>query len=122
MFVIVPNVRGQEKPPLVYMKWNLELHAKIGTNARDDEARSELESDASKNESGMDRGQDSRIGRVAEGSPVSMGGKGQGEQGGRVSVSSSPTGDAGDARNILPRGIEQSVADLVSSKQIQRQP
>lgn len=106
MFVIVPNVKGQEKPPVVYMKWNPELHANIGTNARDDDARSELESDASKNEGGMAEGENQRIGRVAEGSPVSMGGEGQGEQGGRVSVSSSPTGNAGDARNILPRGNE----------------
>ena len=103
---------GQEKPPLVYMKWNPELHANIGTNARDDEARSELESDASKNEGGMAEGASQRIGRVAEGSPVSMGSEGQSEQGGRVSDGSSPTGTAGDARNILPRGIEQIVADL----------
>lgn len=103
---------GIEKPPVVYMRWNPELHAKIGTNARDDDAKSELESDASKNEGGMVEGANQRIGRVAEGSPVSMGSEGQGKQGGRVSVSSSSTGDAGDARNILPRGIEQIVADL----------
>ena len=94
------------------MKWNPELHANIGTNARDDEARSELESDASKNEGGMAEGASQRTGRVAEGSPVSMGSEGQSEQGGRVSDGSSPTGAAGDARNILPRGIEQIVADL----------
>jgi hypothetical protein len=94
------------------MKWNPELHANIGTNARDDEARSELESDASKNEGGMAEGASQRTGRVAEGSPVSMGSEGQSEQGGRVSDGSSPTGAAGDARNILPRGIEQSLADL----------
>ena len=106
MFVIVPNVRGQEKPTVVYMKWNPELHAKIGTNARDDDANAKFESYASEDGRGMARGQDSRIGRVAEGSPVSMGGEGQGEQGGRVSVSSSPTRNTGNARNILPRGNE----------------
>ena len=61
----------------------------------------------------MAEGASQRTGRVAEGSPVSMGSEEQGEQGGRVSNGSSPTGDAGDARNILPRGIEQSLADLM---------
>ena len=103
---------GQEMPPLVYMKWNPELHANLGTNARDDEANAKFESHASKDGRSMARGQDSRTGRVAEGSPVSMGGPGQGEQGGRVSDGSSATGSAGNARNILPRGIEQIVADL----------
>ena len=61
----------------------------------------------------MAEGASQRTGRVAEGSPVSMGSEGQSEQGGRVSDGSSPTGAAGDARNILPRGIEQSLADLM---------
>lgn len=66
----------------------------------------------------MVKGANQRSRRIAEGSPVSMGGEGQGEQGGRVSDSSSPTGDAGNARNILPRGVEQVVADLMRLKDI----
>ncbi len=97
------------------MKWNPELHAKIGTNARDTNSRSVIgESRSAKSdEGGMAEGSTEISGGLSSGSPVSMGGEGQGEQGGRVSVSFSPTGDAGDARNILPRGIEQSAADLV---------
>ena len=52
-------------------------------------------------------------GGLSSGSPVSMGSEGQDEQGRGVSDGSSPTGAAGDARNILPRGIEQSLADLM---------
>jgi hypothetical protein len=63
-------------------------------------------------ERGVVEGTTESVGGLSSGSPVGMGGEGQGEQGGRVSVSSSPAGDAGDARNILPRGIEQIVADL----------
>lgn len=100
---------GQEKPPLVYMKWNPELHANLGTNADTD---IELESSTPKDASGMAEGEDTRIGRVAEDSPVNMGGAGQGDQGRGVSDGSSPTGSTGNARNILPRGIEQIVADL----------
>jgi len=60
----------------------------------------------------MAEGQDTRVGQVAEDAPVNMGGAGQGDQGRGISDGSSPTGSAGDARNILPRGIEQIVADL----------
>jgi hypothetical protein len=61
----------------------------------------------------MARGQDSRIGRVSEDASGNMGGAGQGDQGRGVSDGSRPTGTARDARNILPRGIEQIVADLM---------
>ena len=61
----------------------------------------------------MAKGESQRIGQVAEDAPVSMGGAGQGDQGRGVSDGSSPTGAAGNARNILPRGIEQSLADLM---------
>ena len=61
----------------------------------------------------MAEGQDTRVGQVAEDAPVNMGGAGQGVTGRGVSDGSSPTGSAGDARNILPRGIEQSLADLM---------
>ena len=61
----------------------------------------------------MAEGEDTRIGRVSKDAPVNMGGAGQGDQGRGVSDGSSPTGSAGDARNILPRGIEQSLADLM---------
>ena len=61
----------------------------------------------------MAEGSTENAGGLSSGSPVSMGSEGQSEQGGRVSDGSSPTGAAGDARNILPRGIEQIVADLM---------
>jgi len=114
---------GVEKPSVVYMKWNPELHAKIGTNARDTNSRSVIgESRSAKSdEGGMAEGSTEISGGLSSGSLVSMGSEGQGEQGGRVSVSSSPTGDAGDARNILPRGIEQIVADLSKLNQYQLQ-
>jgi len=108
------NWDGQNRPPLVYMKWNPELHANIGANARDTNSRSVIgESRSAKSdEGGMAEGSTEISGGLSSGSSVSMGGEGQGEQGGRVSDGSSPTGDAGNARNILPRGIEQIVADL----------
>ena len=102
---------GQEKPPLVYMKWNAELHANIGRNQVADTTFSRKRSGAKDGRS-MARPTDSSLGRVADGASVEMGGAGQGDQGRGVSDGSSPTGAAGNARNILPRGIEQIVADL----------
>ena len=99
---------GQEKPPLVYMKWNPELHANIGTNADAGRAISI----ASKDAGGMAERKAKRAGRVAEDQIGDMGGAGQGVQGRGVSDGASPTGNTGNARNILPRGIEQIVADL----------
>lgn len=108
---------GIEKPPVVYMKWNPELHANIGTNADTARAISIATEDAG----GMAQRESQGIGRVAEDQTGDMGGAGQGDQGGRISVSSSSTGDAGDARNILPRGIEQIVADLSKLNKYQLQ-
>jgi len=102
---------------VVYMKWNTELHANLGTNADTD---NELESSTPKDASGMAEGQDTRVGQVAEDAPVNMGGAGQGDQGRGISDGSSATGAAGDARNILPRGIEQIVADLKPRSQTLR--
>jgi hypothetical protein len=90
------------------MKWNPKLHASLG---RDNDTKDTF-ADAAKDESGMAERKAQRPRRVAEGSPVSMGGTGQGNQRGRLPVSSSPTGDAGNARKVLPRGVEQVVADL----------
>ena len=61
----------------------------------------------------MAEGEDTGIGRVSKKPTGDMGGAGQGVQGRGVSDGSSSTGDAGNARNILPRGIEQIVADLM---------
>ena len=102
---------GQEKPPLVYMKWNPELHANLGTNADASDSIAEKRT-AQANRRSVAGRTDTSIGRDSSEASGDMGGAGQGDQGGRVSDGSSPTGAAGNARNILPRGIEQIVADL----------
>ena len=102
------NWNGQVKPPVVYMKWNPELHANLG---RDNDTKDTF-ADAAKDESGMAERKAQRPRRVAEGASVSVGGTGQGDQRGRLPISSSPAGDAGNARKVLPRGVEQVVADL----------
>jgi hypothetical protein len=102
------NWNGQVKPPVVYMKWNPELHANLGRNADTATAISI----AAKNAGGMAERKAQRPRRVAEGSLVSMGGAGQGNQGRGVSDGAGAAGDSGNARKVLPRGVEQVVADL----------
>ena len=102
---------GQELPPLVYMKWNPKLHENLGRNAKSGTTITRKRS-GEKNGRSLAGRPDPGVGGLSSGSPVSMGGAGQGLQGGGVSDGSSATGDAGDARNVLPRGIEQEVADL----------
>jgi hypothetical protein len=111
---------GQTMPQVVWMKWNRESYEQL-LQGNDQDATGSLAEIKAEDESRLAGGQGSPAGTGAGEASVGLGGSGSQEQGGGRADGASAPGNAGNAPDLLPRGIASVVSELRSSNDYQLQ-